>query len=168
MFKLIISFLVLIFIVTSPCFAENESKMKDVLEDIHQKYADVTYISVSQLREWLDNKDMIAPLIIDVREKEEYAVSHLPQAIWVGSKKRQVLRFLEKENRGKVVLYCSVGARSANMARWLTRRGIKDVYNLEGSIFQWANEGYPVFKGKEQVEKVHPFNQYWGRFLEEK
>ena len=38
--------------------------------------------------------------------------------------------------------------------------------NMEGSIFKWANEGRPVYRDGERVEKVHPYNETWGRLLD--
>ncbi len=37
------------------------------------------------------------------------------------------------------------------------------VLNLEGGLFQWANEGRPLAGG---ATGVHPFNSFWGRGLE--
>jgi 3-mercaptopyruvate sulfurtransferase SseA len=47
----------------------------------------------------------------------------------------------------------------------LEQAGIADVYNLEGGLFQWANEGRPIVRGSEQVHEVHPFNRIWGLLL---
>ena len=43
-----------------------------------------------------------------------------------------------------IVVYCSVGYRSARVARWLGRQGFTNVRNLDGSLFAWANEGRPM------------------------
>jgi hypothetical protein len=40
------------------------------------------------------------------------------------------------------------------------------VSNLEGSLFEWANLGYPLFRGTAAASKVHPYNANWGRLLE--
>jgi hypothetical protein len=40
-----------------------------------------------------------------------------------------------------------------------------EVLNLEGSIFQWANEGRPLFRSDIQVTKVHPFSRRWKGLL---
>lgn len=39
-----------------------------------------------------------------------------------------------------IVVYCSVSYRSSILARRLQDMGFTNVYNLEGSIFKWANE----------------------------
>jgi hypothetical protein len=40
------------------------------------------------------------------------------------------------------------------------------VYNLEGSIFEWANSGRPVYRGEERVSVVHPYGARWERLLD--
>ena len=67
----------------------------------------------------------------------------------------------------RIVLYCSVGHRSSELAQFLMKKGYTEVYNLEGSIFAWANEGRPVYRGNERVKVVHPYDRTWGRLLKE-
>ena len=64
-----------------------------------------------------------------------------------------------------IVVYCSVGYRSAGVAQALRRQGFKDVVNLKGSIFRWANEGRPVFRSGRMVAAVHPYDASWGTLL---
>jgi 3-mercaptopyruvate sulfurtransferase SseA len=64
------------------------------------------------------------------------------------------------------VVYCSVGYRSARVAHWLGGQGYTNVRNLTGSIFQWANEGRPVFRDDRPTNEVHPYDQRWGLLLE--
>ena len=56
----------------------------------------------------------------------------------------------------RIVVYCSVGYRSSELAEFLMKTGFTEVYNLEGSIFRWANEGRPVYRAEERVRVVHP------------
>jgi len=51
------------------------------------------------------------------------------------------------------------------MTQRLHDAGVKNVFNMNGSIFQWANEDRPVYRGREQVKKVHPYNRKWGKLL---
>ena len=75
-----------------------------------------------------------------------------------------------------VVCYCSLGYRSSALAQQLSYELNKPVhqelksktviYNLEGSIFKWANEGKDLEdnKGRKTVY-VHPYNIVWGKLL---
>ena len=40
-----------------------------------------------------------------------------------------------------------------------------NVFNLQGSIFQWANEGRLLMANDRAVHAVHPYNERWGVLL---
>ena len=132
----------------------------DTLHELNK--GTVPYISVEELA------GMANVALIDTREKEEYEVSHLKNALWVGYNDFDISRVKEriKDRSGPVVVYCSVGVRSEDIGERLLAEGYTDVKNLYGGIFEWKNEGYPVYdtSGKE-TEKVHAYNQYWGKLL---
>ncbi len=107
-------------------------------------------------------------LILDAREKEEYDVSHLKNAIWVGYSKFQLASVETKlKNReSEIVVYCSIGVRSEDIGEKLMKAGYSDVKNLYGGIFEWKNKGYPVYDDQEkETEKVHAFSKHWGKLL---
>jgi hypothetical protein len=64
-----------------------------------------------------------------------------------------------------VVVYCSVGWRSAALADRLLAAGLDDVHNLRGSIFDWANKGLPLVRDGEPAREVHPYGRLWGLLL---
>jgi rhodanese-related sulfurtransferase len=102
--------------------------------------------------------------VIDVRSPEEFAVSHLRGAINLRSVNEIAAAARERE-ASNVVLYCAVGFRSSRLAQALSGQGLAKVMNLEGSIFQWANEGHPVYQEETQVQKVHPYGKRWTGLL---
>ena len=55
---------------------------------------------------------------------------------------------------------------AAELARRLDELGYKQVRNLEGSLFEWANEGRPLYSGDRRVQKVHPYDSDWGPLLD--
>lgn len=122
-------------------------------------------LSTTELDAWLRRADQSALVLLDTRESEEYAVSHLRSAQLAPTTEAalQVLRTTPKDQ--PVVLYCSVGYRSSKLAEQLQRAGYQHVYNLDGSIFQWANEGRPLYSGEADVQAVHPYDKRWGRLL---
>jgi rhodanese-related sulfurtransferase len=65
-----------------------------------------------------------------------------------------------------VVFYCSAGVRSSNATARLIKSGHTNVFNLQGSIFQWANERRPVLRDGEVVDVVHPYDERWGVLLD--
>ena len=69
-----------------------------------------------------------------------------------------------------VVCYCSVGYRSSLVAQRLYRhykeqeKTCPPLHNLEGGLFQWANEGRPLAISN----TVHPYSSAWGKLLDSK
>jgi len=103
-------------------------------------------------------------VLIDVREAEEFAVSHIPGAINISSKSA-LLDFAKNSDRD-IVLYCSVGRRSAKLTEYLHGNGQSQASNFSGSIFEWANHGRALQNKEGPVKAVHPYNWYWGwRYL---
>lgn len=113
----------------------------------------------------LDADPSDAPILLDVRTADEFAVSHLAGAIRVepGTDPAQLDSL---RGRGPIVTYCSVGYRSAELASMLIDAGFSDVSNLRGSIFRWANEGRPVYRDGRRVREVHPYDEIWGVLLD--
>ena len=122
-------------------------------------------LSTDSLAERLAAPSSARPVLLDARSPEEYAVSHLPGARRVdpSADTYPALDTLAAET--PIVVYCSVGYRSAGVVQALQRQGFSRVSNLEGSIFRWANEGRPVVRDGEQVYAVHPYDATWGRLL---
>ena len=66
----------------------------------------------------------------------------------------------------KIVVYCSLGIRSEDIAEKLKKAGYTNVLNLYGGIFEWKNNNYNVFSsGGKATEKVHTFSKEWSKWL---
>lgn len=105
-------------------------------------------------------------VFVDSREKREFEVSHIEDAVWVGYEQVD-LAPLEKVDRTKpLVVYCSVGYRSEQIALKAKQMGFEKVFNLYGGIFEWKNQGNKVVDQKgEETEAVHAYNRVWGVWL---
>jgi rhodanese-related sulfurtransferase len=136
---------------------------------IHLMFPTIRYISTKELAASLTKSVVEKPCLIDARTLEEYEVSHLLDARLAPSDIsdiHELSRWMNNlTNSAFIVTYCSVGYRSAVLARKLQTIGYTEVYNLDGSIFEWVNKGEPVYKGKQVVNQVHPFNQIWSFLL---
>jgi len=123
----------------------------------------VPVISVEEL-----NENMAEYEIFDTREKEEYLVSHISEAKYLGYDDFDISRLGDLPKDSKIVLYCSVGYRSEKIGEKLKNLGFTNVYNLYGSIFEWVNNGYKVVDiyGLE-TQKVHTYNKNWSKWLDE-
>ena len=112
------------------------------------------------------------PVVLDVREPEEYEVSHLSGAIRIGpdASLSDVRRALGVAPRGApVLLYCSVGRRSSIMAdrirSGLLADGASEVANLRGGIFAWAIGGLPLVNANGPTRVVHAVDSCWAKLL---
>jgi rhodanese-related sulfurtransferase len=132
---------------------------------IQRDWPQVPQMSTRELAERIAVGNESAPLLIDVRTREEYEVSHLPGAILAETPSQIAFALREASNRQPVVLYCSVGVRSSKVAAQLMRSGRTNVFNLQGSIFKWANEGRSLIANDSAVHVVHPYSERWGVLL---
>jgi len=131
----------------------------DIYADIQKTYPTVQHIPPHTLKAWLIDSPKEHIVLLDVRAKEEYAVSHLPGAILWNSKKTDLSKLLKDRI---IITYCSVGYRSSKLAVALKKDGFKHVYQLKGSLFAWANLQYPLVT---TTHTVHPYNKKWGTLL---
>lgn len=129
------------------------------------KFHDVDWITTPQLAEWLTDKQRPAPVLLDVRTPAEWNVSHLANARRVDPEATAQEAAGDLPKDAPIVAYCSVGYRSGVVARRLRAAGFTHVQDLEGSIFQWANEGRPLVHDGQPARKVHPYSVTWGKLL---
>jgi rhodanese-related sulfurtransferase len=123
----------------------------------------VEWVSTATLATWT-TAAAPRPILLDVREPAEFAVSHIRGARLVAPATTNVAA-LGLPRDATLVVYCSVGYRSAALAERLEAAGHRRVFNLDGGIFRWANEGRPLHRGDTVVTRVHPFDREWGRLL---
>lgn len=140
-----------------------QPEIKDIHHQITSKYKQVKHIQADDLS-GLDKKNI---LMFDVRERDEFSVGHLDNAIHVSPSTTASQFFdqysdLIKDNT--VIFYCSVGYRSSQFIHKLQQSQPKlNAYNLEGGIFSWANNNKPIVG-----EGIHPYNEFWGRLINDK
>lgn len=107
-------------------------------------------------------------LYLDAREREEFEISHIPGAIWVGYDDFDISRVEGLDEDQQIVVYCSVGYRSGKVAAQLQDSGFANVENLYGGIFEWSNQGLPLVDSSEvKTQKVHGYGPTWGIWVKE-
>lgn len=134
-------------------------------QSLRHRFPKVKWITTAQLADWLTDKKRQPPVLLDVRTEEEWNVSHLLEARRVDPRApfEEVISGMPKD--APIVTYCAVGYRSGTVATKLREAGFTNVWNLEGSIFQWANEHRPLVREGQPVTTVHPYSSLWGRLL---
>lgn len=137
-----------------------QKTIPDVIEKFNKN--SVPYITVEEL------KASENVTLLDTREPNEYQVSHIKNAVFVGYKKFDAENFLISfpNKSTPLVVYCSLGVRSENIGEKLLQLGYTNVRNLYGGIFEWKNKDCPVVNTKgEKTDEVHAFSKMWGKYL---
>jgi len=144
----------------SPLHLLRNQAWKSVKRMIRTKFPHAPAITTEDLAAWLCDDTKPSPILLDARRDEEFAVSHLPQAHHTRTVESVMALGLPPD--APMVVYCSVGYRSARLVEKLRAAGFTQAVNLEGSMFQWANEGRAI----QPTQAVHPYNWLWGLLLE--
>lgn len=139
----------------------SQENLKQLLEKYNTE--SVPYISVTDLQK---EKNVV---LLDAREPKEFEVSHLKNSICVGYdffNTEKTLKKLPKSKNTKIIVYCSIGIRSEDIAEKLQKEGYTNVFNLYGGIFEWKNQNNTVVNNQNiPTEKIHTFNKEWSKWL---
>ncbi len=144
--------------------AQNPAKCVDeAFNKEVDKYLDFTIpvIDVDSLVRHMDRYT-----ILDAREYEEYEISHIAGAHYVGYDhfSKGALAGIPKSQA--LVVYCSIGYRSEKVGEKLKKMGYTNVTNLYGSIFEWANRGYPLKNmAGASTDTVHGYSRSWSKWI---
>lgn len=156
-----IKFLLMMLLLNWFCKAQSGNFMYHGMLDVLLKHS-VEEISVDSA---FQNKAEY--VFLDARTLEEYRVSFIKDAVWVGYDDFDLKRVSGVDKKAPVIVYCSVGYRSEKVSEQLLEAGFKNVYNMYGGIFEWINNGYPVFNSEGETHKIHGYNKKWGIWLKE-
>lgn len=87
-------------------------------------------------------------VLVDVREQDEWAAGHLPDAVYLGK------GVIERDVQAKypdmdttLVLYCGGGFRSALAVDNLVKMGYQNAINMDGGFRRWQELGHSVVTG---------------------
>ncbi|MBC7642363.1 MAG: rhodanese-like domain-containing protein [Flavobacterium sp.] len=123
----------------------------------------VPYISSQNLKK-LSEKI----ILLDAREKNEFEVSHIENAINIGFNKFDINKIKSNisDKNQKIIVYCSIGVRSERIGEKLLKEGYTNVYNLYGGIFDWKNNDFMVVNDNNvETQNIHTYSKSWGKYL---
>jgi sulfur-carrier protein adenylyltransferase/sulfurtransferase len=113
---------------------------RDLLAQVKNEIEEVDAARVRQLGDGPE-----PPLLVDVRESDEWDEGHIPGAVHVAR------GFLESrieaaapDHAQPVVVYCAGGSRSAFAAKSLQDLGYENVISLAGGYTDWKRNGFPT------------------------
>ena len=87
-----------------------------------------------------------APLVLDVRTKQEFKSGHLPGALWipVGELADRMEEVRQTSQGREVVVYCERGGRAMRAGQGLLDAGFQQVGHLDGDMAAWRSENRPI------------------------
>jgi sulfur-carrier protein adenylyltransferase/sulfurtransferase len=116
--------------------------LKDVKSRIRETDVDSVRKIVADRNGKAGDGNGAGPVLVDVREKDEWLEGYIPGARWIPR------GFLEQrvedqipEKASEVILYCAGGTRSALAARSLGELGYSNVRSLAGGFSAWKRAG---------------------------
>ncbi len=150
--------LLLIFFFNNMLFAQDS--IDKVLKQYNKQ--SIPYIQVEAL------KQKTSVVLLDARELIEFNVSHIANAIAVGHMQFDASKVVSvvTDKNACIVVYCSIGVRSEQIAEKIMKLGYTNVLNLYGGIFEWKNKGNDVVDTtNKKTEKVHTYSKKWSAYL---
>lgn len=132
---------------------------------VRAKFSDTRQVSPAELVGWLADPNRPPPLLVDARPDEQFALSHIDGAVQLDPTDPDISQLRVVSRETPVVIYDGPGVLGAGIAPALMEEGFTRVSNLEGGLFRWANEGYPLVNADGPAARVHPINWKWGRLL---
>jgi rhodanese-related sulfurtransferase len=108
----------------------------------------ISQINFDELKDIIENRTP-SPILIDVRENEEYVEGHIPGVplLPMGDIVDLIDQFDTNE---EYILVCRSGRRSHEVAKFFKTNGIEKVHNYTGGMLDW---NAPVHTGEGNIIK---------------
>jgi phage shock protein E len=113
---------------TAGCRSEN------IVREVKQITAKEVYDIITEKKDYT---------ILDVRSQAEYDSGHLENAVLIPVDDLEA-RIDEVPDGKPVIVYCRSGNRSARAAAILLKNDFFPVYDMQGGITRWIDDGYPI------------------------
>ena len=76
--------------------------------------------------------------VIDVRDRQSYSMGHIENAVQVSDDNIQ--QFIDGTNKSTpLIIYCYRGNSSQDAAEYLSKKGLMDVYSMDGGFEEWSS-----------------------------
>jgi len=140
---------------------------QQTIEEVLLKYnkQSIPYIYPEMLADIQKDSTIV---LLDTREIKEYQVSHIKGALYTGYENFNLQKVSKtiKNKEAQIIVYCSLGVRSEDIAEILQKAGYTNIQNLHGGIFDWKNNNLPLVNAKQkQTDSVHVYSKKWGKWL---
>lgn len=129
------------------------------------KFRDVRRVTPAELVSWMKDVNRPPPLLIDARPPDQFAVSHVDGALNIDPAQPDLAKLEHVRRDLPIVVYDGPGAVGAAMVTGLASAGFSRLSNLDGGLFRWVNQDYPVVNDQGPATKVASINWKWGWLL---
>jgi len=117
--------------------------MPNYRELLRQVKNEIDEVDSADARTLLDGP--VPPVLVDIRENDEWDEGHIPGAVHVGRGHFEArIEAAAPDKSRPVLLYCSAGNRSAFAAKTLEELGYEHVSSLSDGFTGWKRNGFPV------------------------
>lgn len=153
-------------------FSSAPTPLAEIEQSVAERHDDIGHITPEDLVKMQAAGE--AFILLDVRETDEFEVSHIPGAVQIdpGASAADVQALLASVGATPdtpVIVYCSVGRRSSRLgSRVVDALDGHEVTNLRGGVFAWHNQSRPLENAAGTTDAVHPYNDKWGKLVERK
>jgi sodium/bile acid cotransporter 7 len=129
------------------------ARVRELVAGIQPQIPVVPTVTAPDALAWrVDGRPLV---FVDARTAPERAVSTLPGAIT-----EETLRARGPLPGERVVVYCTIGYRSAATTKVL-REGGYEAFNMEGSILAWLHAGGELVRDGQPTRDVHVYGASW-------
>jgi rhodanese-related sulfurtransferase len=107
----------------------------------------IPVVNVNAAAEQLERGGSPAPMLVDVRETDEFRTARVAGAVLIPMSTFVEGHVALPKDR-PLLMMCAGGTRSAAATGFLLRNGWPDVANVAGGITAWQGAGLPVRRGE--------------------
>ena len=131
-----------------------EAALKTKKALLAEAAAGVPQLSPVELKQKMNGKKNL--ILLDVRTERERAAGYIGGSVWIP---RGVLEFkildICEDPETEIVVYCRKGGRSVLAVQSLRQLGYRKVFNLEGGINAWGENGLSLYNWHGEIKVVH-------------
>lgn len=114
----------------------------DLFADVR---TNVRTVSLEDLKARLDDTSRPRPVLVDVREKDEFRAGYIPGALHLPRGFLEMQAEQKLPDKGaEIVVYCAGGTRSAFAAKTLSELGYENVTSANPGFVRWKDLRYPM------------------------
>ena len=102
----------------------------------------INQMNSDELIELIELNDAV---LVDVRTEDEYNSGYIESSLNIDYFSNEFSVNADKLDKNTpIILYCRSGNRSSMSANKISKLGFKEIYNLEGGILEWIEEGNAI------------------------